>query len=386
MTVPGGSGEDASIASGTSSSCAAPGKQAHRTGRSQGGRCGLQPYRAMGPTGIALAADTAWPRPTRWPLRGNPCPNADFRFNVALAAKPAVGGRASEQQSIRSSPQRDSAQVPDALRRSRWLAAGVEQTATEQTMGGVPRQLGSPRVLGVRSIALISVAAVLTLRNMPSVAEYGWSSIAYYLLGALFFFIPLSLVAAELGTGWPKAGGLYAWVKEAFGERSGFLAVWFEWVENIPYFPTVLAFCAATFAYVIEPGLANDKTYLVIAMLTIFWGLTAANFFGMRWSARLDNPGVILGTILPAAVLIVLGVYWLSAGRHNQIPFHASKLAPDLGTVNNMVFFVAVLLSYAGIEMAGFHAKEMRSPARDYPRAIFVAVVLIVGISILATL
>jgi len=253
-------------------------------------------------------------------------------------------------------------------------------------MGGVPRQLGSPRVLGVRSIALISVAAVLTLRNMPSVAEYGWSSIAYYLLGALFFFIPLSLVAAELGTGWPKAGGLYAWVKEAFGERSGFLAVWFEWVENIPYFPTVLAFCAATFAYVIQPGLANDKTYLVIAMLTIFWGLTAANFFGMRWSARLDNPGVILGTILPAAVLIVLGVYWLSAGRHNQIPFHASKLAPDLGTVNNMVFFVAVLLSYAGIEMAGFHAKEMRSPARDYPRAILTACVLIVGVSIMATL
>jgi Amino acid permease len=68
---------------------------------------------------------------------------------------------------------------------------------------------------------------------MPSVAEYGWSSIAYYLLGALFFFVPLSLVVAELGTGWPRAGGLYAWVKEGFGDRSGFLAIWFEWVENI---------------------------------------------------------------------------------------------------------------------------------------------------------
>jgi len=179
------------------------------------------------------------------------------------------------------------------------------------------------RVLGIWSIALISIAAVLTLRNMPSVAEYGWSSIAYYLLGALFFFIPLSLVAAELGTGWPKAGGLYAWVKEGFGERSGFLAVWFEWVENIPYFPTVLAFCAATFAYVIDPSLANDKLYLVIAMLTIFWALTLANFFGMKWSARLNNPAVLFGTLLPALVLIVLGIYWLSAGRHNQIPFHS---------------------------------------------------------------
>jgi amino acid transporter len=93
----------------------------------------------------------------------------------------------------------------------------------------------SSRVLGVRSLALISVAAVLTLRGMPSVAEYGWSSIVYYLLGALFFFAPLALVVAELETGWPKAGGLYAWVKEGFGDRPGFLAVWFEWVENILY-------------------------------------------------------------------------------------------------------------------------------------------------------
>ena len=96
-----------------------------------------------------------------------------------------------------------------------------------------------PRVLGAASIALISLAAVLTLRGMPTVAEYGWSSIAFYILGALFFFIPLALVSAELATGWPRAGGLYAWVKQAFGERSGFLAVWFEWVENIVWFPTV---------------------------------------------------------------------------------------------------------------------------------------------------
>jgi amino acid transporter len=148
----------------------------------------------------------------------------------------------------------------------------------------------------------------------------------------------------------------------------------------------VLAFCAATRAYVVDPSLANDKVYLVVAMLAIFWGLTVANLFGMRWSARLNNPGVVLGTLLPAAVLIVLGVYWLSAGRHNQIPFHAGKLAPNLGSVNNLAFFVAVLLSYGGIEMAGFHARQTRNPARDYPRAIFTATALIVAVSILATL
>jgi glutamate:GABA antiporter len=221
---------------------------------------------------------------------------------------------------------------------------------------------------------------------MPSVAEYGWSSIAYYLLGAIFFFIPLALVAAELATGWPRAGGLYAWVREAFSDRSGFLAIWFEWIENVVWFPTVLSFVAAAIAYVIEPHLANEKVYLVIVMLAVFWGLTLANFFGMKWTLRLNNPAVIIGTLIPAAVLIALGVYWLIAGKHNAIPFHASKLAPSLSSVNNMVFFVGVILGYAGIEMAGFHAKETRNPKRDYPRAIILSAMLIVGISILATL
>jgi glutamate:GABA antiporter len=113
--------------------------------------------------------------------------------------------------------------------------------------------------------------------------------------------------------------------------------------------------------------LANEKVYLVIAMLVIFWGLTVANFFGMRWSARLNDPGVVFGTLLPAAVLIVLGLYWLSAGRHDQIPLHASKLAPNLGSVNNLVFFVAVLLSYGGIENGRISRQGEAQPGEGLP-------------------
>jgi amino acid transporter len=264
------------------------------------------------------------------------------------------------------------------LRRSQHPAVARAQHA--ETTGT------KARTLGASSIALISLAAVLTLRSLPSIAEDGWSSIGYYLLGAVLFFIPLALVAAELATGWPRAGGLYAWVKEAFGDRFGFLAIWFEWVENVVWFPTVLSFVAAAAAYVIEPSLANEKVYLVIVMLAVFWGLTLLNFFGESWILRLNNPAVIIGTLLPAGVLIALGAYWLFSGRHLQIPFSASKLKPNLSSVNHVVFFVGVVLGYAGIEMAGFHAKETRNPRRDFPRAIFLAAVLIVGISILATL
>ncbi|HTX46475.1 MAG TPA: amino acid permease [Solirubrobacteraceae bacterium] len=240
--------------------------------------------------------------------------------------------------------------------------------------------------MGATSIALISLTAVLTVRGFPSVAEEGWSSITYYILGAVLFLVPLALIAAELAAAFPKAGGLYAWVKEGFKTRSGVMAIWFEWIEDQVWFPTVLSFVAASLAYVIDPSLANHKLYVFLVMIGTFWILTLANFFGLRWTLRLNNPGMIVGTFVPAAVLIGLAIYWLIAGKHNAIPFSASKLAPSFSHISNLVFFVGVVLGYAGIELAGFHARETKNPKRDFPRALIMATILIVGVSIVATL
>src|SRR6202012_3755285 len=67
-------------------------------------------------------------------------------------------------------------------------------------------------------------------------------------------------------------------------------------------------------------------------------------------------------------------------------PFHAHALLPSLGSINNLVFFVGVVLGYAGIEIAGIHAKEPRNPRRDFPKALAMATGLIVGVSVLTTL
>ena len=245
---------------------------------------------------------------------------------------------------------------------------------------------GSARFLGPGGIALITVAAIFTLRGLPSLAEYGWGSVFFYLAGAVFFFIPLAFVAAELATSWPRAGGMYAWVRQGFGPQTGFLAVWFDWIENVVWFPTVLSFVAATLAYIFDPSLADNKVYLVIVMLAVFWGLTLANFFGLKSILRLNNTALVVGTLFPAALLIGLGVYWLVDGRTNRIPFHAHALIPNLGSMTNVVFFAGVLLGFAGVEMAGYHAKETRNVRRDYPRAVFLSIGVILAASILATL
>ena len=241
------------------------------------------------------------------------------------------------------------------------------------------------RVLGVVSIALMAVAATDSLRNLPAMAVYGWSSVTWYLLGTLLFLLPLSLVAAELATGWPVAGGVYAWVRAAFGEQWGFLAVWNEWSENLVWFPSILAFIASTLAYAIDPALANNKVYLLIAMLVIYWILTLINLRGMQATSFFGNIGVVAGTIVPQAMLIVLAIVWVIRGNPTEIAFSPQALVPDI-QLNTLPLVATVILMYAGLELVGYHALEAKDPSRDYPRAMFLGAVVIFVLSALGTL
>lgn len=76
--------------------------------------------------------------------------------------------------------------------------------------------------MSVGQLAMLTVVAVASLRSLPAMADYGLASILLYLIPAVFFLVPAALVAAELATGWK--GGVYVWVREAFGNRFGFLA------------------------------------------------------------------------------------------------------------------------------------------------------------------
>ncbi len=239
--------------------------------------------------------------------------------------------------------------------------------------------------LGVFALGMIEVTAVLSIRNYPSMAEEGWSMIGWYVLALILFFLPLSLAGAELATGWPKGGGVYAWVREAFGERAGFIAIWSEWSENVVWFPTVLSFISGTFAYVISASLGNNPIYNVVVMLGVFWGVTLLNFFGERYSSAISTWGGIFGVIVPSSVLVVLLLVYIFQGNGPVVPFSFGAMVPTLD-VGTLPFVATVVLLFAGMEMAGFHALETKDPARDFPRAILISATVIFGLSVLGTL
>lgn len=246
--------------------------------------------------------------------------------------------------------------------------------------------IGKAKTLGVFALAMINVAAVLSLRNYPSMAVYGWSSIGWYVIGTIAFFIPLTLAGAELATGWPQGGGVYAWVKEAFGEASGFIAVFCEWSNNLVWFPTVLAFVASTFAYAFNPDLASNNLFMFVVMLVTFWGTTAIALLGSQASSRFTSFGVIGGSIIPAILIIVLGVLYVVTGKPLALPpFTLSATIPEIN-LSTLPFIATVVLLFAGMEMAGFHALEVRDPQKDFPKAMAVSSLIIFFLTVIGTL
>ncbi len=241
--------------------------------------------------------------------------------------------------------------------------------------------------LGIFVLAMMTFAAIASLRGLPGMAEYGLSSVFFYVLVAIIFFIPVSLISAELATGWPKNGGVYLWIKEAFGERWGFLAIWLQWIQNVVWYPTVLSFAAGALAFVFNPAMANNPMYIFAVIVIVYWAATLASFRGLKLSGTITSLGAVFGTILPGLLIIALGAIWLFSGQTSQIDFTLDALIPqDIGNLTTIVFAASILLFYAGMEVSAVHAKEVRNPQRDYPKAILVAGVLTLFIFVLGTL
>lgn len=232
------------------------------------------------------------------------------------------------------------------------------------------------RVLSMFVLVLLNVSMMASLRNLPLVAEYGLSAMVYFGLVAILFLVPCALVSAELATGWAKTGGVYIWVREALGDRWGFVAIWMQWVHNVSWYPVILAFIATCLAYVIDPALAESNAYVLTVVLVGFWGMTLLNYLGIKTSSWFSAIGVILGTIVPGLLIIIFGIIWWLGGNPMQITISKEALSPDLSSVGNIVFLAGLFLAFAGLEVSAAHAGEVKDPQRNYPRSILLAALI----------
>lgn len=227
------------------------------------------------------------------------------------------------------------------------------------------------------SLVVLMIAAIDNMRNLPSAALFGSSLIFFSVLAALLFLVPTALVAAELSSVYPEKGGVYHWISESFGKKMGMAAIWLQWINTMVWYPSMLSFVAGTFAYLIDPALAENKTYLITFILTVFWSLTWLNLKGIHVSTLINSLCCLIGTMFPLLLLIGLGALWVYQGNPIKINLSWSELIPPLDKGTSYVSLIAIMASFLGMELSSVHVNDVKNPQKTFPKAALLATLFI---------
>ena len=242
------------------------------------------------------------------------------------------------------------------------------------------------RAMGFWDLLLFNVATVLGPRWIAVAANNGSPSISLWVLAAVLFFLPTTLILTELSTRFPEEGGLYVWTKKAFGEFHGFVAGWTYWVYTFFYFPGLLMASVAMSVYAggaAGAHLADNRTFLLVGSFLLLFAAVALNIVGVGIGKWLQNAGGV-GTYLPLLMLIGMAAYlWRTHGAVTH--FTWSNVMPqwNWGTLN---FWPKIAFAYSGLELASSMSEEVRNPQTTFPRAIFGSAISIVVIYVAATM
>src|SRR4051794_4308206 len=242
-----------------------------------------------------------------------------------------------------------------------------------------------PTYLTWAALGLMTVSSVASLQAAPAMAEYGLACVFLYVVPAIVFLLPQALVSAELASGW--SGGVFRWVSEGISPRWGLLAIWCQFAMTTFAYLTLLGFVASTLAYVINPDLADNGLYTAIVIVVLFWtGVFVAARGGIGEIARLAVGGLVIWALIPGALLVILGIVYLAQGNHSAAPMSAHHLLPAWTGIASLVLIVNNFLAYSGMEMNAVHVSLLRKPGSEYPRAMFMAALLVLLIFILPAL
>lgn len=251
--------------------------------------------------------------------------------------------------------------------------------------------------MSVLTMALLAAAAIVAaLGGLPMLAREELTMFAYIAFAAFLFLVPGGLVAAELGGMYAhREGGVYIWVSEAFGRRWGFLAVWLQWIENVVWYPTTLAFAAVAAAFMTgDRSLGSNNTFIGLFCIAAIWLATLIALRGTDVLVTVAKYGFLVGTVVPGIILLGLFVYWVVSGKSAgwdaaSDPAVAERIKdgqtqprwlPHYTGLGTLSLLAAILLLFSGIEVQAVHAVEMRHPRREFPWAIVLAAIISVAV------
>lgn len=236
----------------------------------------------------------------------------------------------------------------------------------------------------------LNTITVINIYGFPSEAEYGFASISLYLLAIVFYLVPVALVSAEMGSTFHQDGGVYTWVSNAFSDHVGIFAIWLQWIQSVLFYPLSLTFIAVTFSYILPKDmatdLANNKLYVIVTVLLIFWGCTLLSSKGLRNMSLFSEIGTWIGLYAPITLLVILAIFYVWEKGPLAMPIDHITLWPDFSSLQQGVLAANIMLYFSGLEVNGAHVQQLKDPSRNYPKALFFTCLVIALVFILGTI
>jgi amino acid transporter len=240
----------------------------------------------------------------------------------------------------------------------------------------------------VRSISTLSLVFILYFSTSGGafttetlVASVGpGMALLVLLLVPVLYSLPEILIIGELASMLPLEGGYYRWVQRAFGPFWAFQNGWLTWMYSLvdmAIYPKLFVTYLAWFA----PRLPSWGVWGV--GLLVIWGATAINLAG---AARVGRTSVMAGTFIITGFLAV-SVAALAHASH--VPWRPLSAPGSAGKGGMAVGLSIALWNYIGWDNASTVQGEVRDASRSYPRALAIALPLVVAgyiIPLLATL
>ncbi|HZL64023.1 MAG TPA: amino acid permease [Thermoleophilia bacterium] len=234
-----------------------------------------------------------------------------------------------------------------------------------------------PKTMGIFSMTLFAVSAMITLDTVATSSALGVQSITFFILFAIIFFVPYGLVTAELGSGWPEEGGIYVWVREAYGQKWGTFTAWLYWVNVAYWAPAVFVVFAGTLATAFWPGMTRGwEEFIVIALI---WVMVGIGILPMSLSKWVNSASAAVKVAVLVMIGLVGAVFVVRNGAANS--FAPSAWMPSFGA--NWSFLPIIIYNFMGFELMSSAAGAVKNPRRDIPRMLLFAGAIIVGAQLL---
>ncbi|MDE6546468.1 MAG: APC family permease, partial [Lactobacillus sp.] len=197
----------------------------------------------------------------------------------------------------------------------------------------------------------------------------------------------------ELASGWSNRGGIFRWVGEGLGKGwalTCLLILWFQTMINfgmgMPSYAATIMFYTPMYNKAVQFAQHPQHEILIMTgFIILYWILTFIATKGVKAFSNVAKYGVLIGTFIPLALMIILTIVWLCEGHQPAIPMTPKGLIPKWNGMSTLALAAGVFFSYTGIDMNAAHIKQLKHPEKDFTKAMFISMILVFLIFVVGT-